>query len=43
MLANIGYYLRAKTEENHLLAVSPEYRAYFQAMRGKRWGAVFKK
>jgi protein-S-isoprenylcysteine O-methyltransferase Ste14 len=34
-LANIGYYLRAKTEERHLLKSCPEYAVYCQALASK--------
>lgn len=44
VLANLGYYLRAKTEERHLLQECPDYRTYCQAMATRaclRWGRFF--
>lgn len=43
ILANLGYYFRAKTEERHLLQVSPEYGAYCLAMSAKGFWGKFTK
>jgi protein-S-isoprenylcysteine O-methyltransferase Ste14 len=42
ILANIGYYLRAKTEERHLLQTCPEYAVYTRALAARSWGIRWK-
>jgi len=42
ILANIGYYLRAKTEERHLLQTCPEYAVYTRALAARSWGNRWK-